>query len=96
MSRSWFKQTKQRRGQLETVTVHEARTHLERLIEEVAEGAEIVISKNGVARAKLIPVRASRKLEFGVMKGKLRYPDNFNASLPHEVLALFKGRRPTR
>ena len=78
---------------METVNIHEAKTHLSRLVEEVAAGAEIVISKNGVPRAKLVPLGSSRKLKFGVMKGKLRYPDDFNAPLPAEVLALFEGRR---
>jgi prevent-host-death family protein len=77
---------------MDTVNIHEAKTHLSRLVEEVAAGAEIVISKNGVPRAKLVPLDASKKLEFGVMKGKLRYPDDFDAPLPDEVLALFEGR----
>lgn len=81
---------------MDTVNIHEAKTHLSRLVEEVAAGAEIVISKNGVPRAKLVPLGASRKLKFGVMKGKLRYPDDFDAPLPDEVLALFEGRRRAR
>ena len=44
-------------------------------------------------RAKLVPLGAGRKLKFGVMKGQLRYPDDFDAPLPDEVLALFEGRR---
>ena len=78
---------------MSTVNIHQAKTHLSRLVEEVAAGAEIVISKNGVPRAKLVPIDASRRLRFGVMKGKLRYPDDFDAPLPDEVLALFEGRR---
>jgi prevent-host-death family protein len=77
---------------METVNIHEAKTHLSRLVEEVAAGAEIVISKNGVPRAKLVPLDSSRKLKFGVMKGKLRYPDDFDAPLPDDVIALFEGR----
>lgn len=78
---------------MDTVNIHEAKTHLSRLVEEVAAGAEIIISKNGVPRAKLVPLDAARKLKFGVMKGRLRYPDDFDAPLPEEVLALFEGRR---
>jgi prevent-host-death family protein len=77
---------------VKTVNIHEAKTHLSRLVEEVAAGAEIVISKNGVPRAKLVPLDSARKLKFGVMKGKLRYPDDFDAPLPDEVMALFEGR----
>lgn len=77
---------------MDTVNIHEAKTHLSRLVEQVAGGAEIVIAKNGVPRAKLVPLDAPGKLKFGVLKGKLRYPDDFDAPLPDELLAMFEGR----
>lgn len=76
-----------------TVNIHEAKTHLSRLVEKVAEGAEIVIAKNGVPRAKLVPLGRVRPIKFGVLKGKIRYPDDFDAPLPNEVVARFEGRR---
>ncbi len=78
---------------MDTVNIHEAKTHLSRLVERVAEGAEIVIAKNGVPRAKLVPLERVRPLKFGVLKGKIRYPDDFDAPLPEELLARFEGRR---
>lgn len=78
---------------METINIHEAKTHLSRLVEEVAGGAEIVIAKNGVPRAKLVPLEKPRALKFGVLKGKIRVPDDFDAPLPDDVLALFEGRR---
>ena len=78
---------------MDTVNIHEAKTHLSRLVEEVAAGAEIVIAKNGVPRAKLVSLGRARPLRFGVLKGKIRYPDDFDAPLPDEVLARFEGRR---
>jgi len=77
---------------MSTVNIHEAKTHLSRLVEEVAAGAEIVIAKNGVPRAKLVPLGSLRPLKFGVLKGKIRYPDDFDAPLSDEVLAQFEGR----
>ena len=53
---------------MSTVNIHHAKTHLSRLVEEVAAGAEIVISKNGVPRAKLVPLEAPRRLKFGVIR----------------------------
>jgi len=47
---------------MDTVNIRDARTHLSRLFEEVAAGAEIVISKNGVPRAKVVPLDAAKKL----------------------------------
>ncbi|MSQ49590.1 MAG: type II toxin-antitoxin system Phd/YefM family antitoxin [Betaproteobacteria bacterium] len=79
---------------MDTVNIHEAKTHLSRLVEEVAAGGEVVIAKNGVPRARLVPLERSRKLKFGVLKGKLRYPDDFDAPLAAGSLALFEGRRP--
>ncbi len=78
---------------MDTVNIHQAKTHLSRLVEEVAAGGEVVIAKNGVPRARLVPLERSRKLKFGVLKGKIRYPDNFDAPLAAEILALFEGRR---
>jgi prevent-host-death family protein len=77
---------------METVNIHEAKTHLSRLVEDVAAGGEVVIAKNGVPRARLVPLERGRKLKFGVLKGRLRYPDDFDAPLPAKVLALFRGR----
>lgn len=78
---------------MEAINMHQAKTHLSRLVEEVAAGAEIVIAKNGVPRAKLVPLDAPRSIKFGVLKGKIRYPEDFDAPLPADVVALFEGRR---
>lgn len=78
---------------MDTINIHAAKTHLSRLVEEVAAGAEVVIAKNGVPRARLVPLERARKLKFGVLKGKIRYPDDFDAPLPANVLARFEGRR---
>ena len=78
---------------MDTINIHEAKTHLSRLVEEVAAGGEVVIAKNGVPRARLVPLERARKLRFGVLKGKLRYPDDFDAPLPAGILGLFEGRR---
>lgn len=78
---------------MDTINIHEAKTHLSRLVEEAAAGNEVVIAKNGVPRARLVPLERARKPKFGVLKGKIRYPDDFDAPLPAGVLALFEGRR---
>lgn len=78
---------------MDTINIHEAKTHLSRLVEEAAAGGEVIIAKNGVPRARLVPLERARKLKFGTLKGKLRYPDDFDEPLPKRVLALFEGRR---
>jgi prevent-host-death family protein len=75
------------------VNIHEAKTHLSRLIDEVAAGADIVIAKAGKPMARLIPISVpARKKRLGLLKGKIKVPDDFNAPLDDETMAAFEGR----
>jgi len=72
------------------INVHEAKTHLSRLLERVALGEEVVIAKAGKPVAKLVPIKSSgRKFKFGSAKGKFVVPDDFNDPLPKEIEDLF-------
>ena len=76
-----------------TVNIHEAKTHLSRLVDEVAAGAEIIIAKAGKPMARLAPIAAPvRKKRLGLLKGKIKVPDDFNAPLDDEILSAFEGR----
>jgi prevent-host-death family protein len=76
-----------------TVNIHEAETHLSRLVDEVAAGAEIIIAKAGRPMARLAPIAAPvRKKHLGLLKGKIKVPDDFNAPLDAETLSTFEGR----
>jgi len=78
---------------MQTVNIHEAKTHLSRLLEQVAGGEEIVIAKAGKAIARLVPLDAApKKRQLGLLKGKLNVPDDFDAPLANDELALFEGR----
>jgi prevent-host-death family protein len=74
-----------------TYNVHEAKTHLSRLLERVADGDEVVIAKAGVPVARLVPVRASSGRELGFESGRVFIADDFDAPLPAAVLKLFHG-----
>jgi prevent-host-death family protein len=75
------------------VNVHQAKTHLSRILDEVAAGAEVVIAKAGKPVARLVPLESSvRPKKLGRLKGRIKVPGNFNAPLPPEVLADFEGR----
>jgi prevent-host-death family protein len=79
------------------VNVHEAKTHLSRLLKRAAEGEEITISRAGVPVAKLIahtPLRSERLL--GAMEGQIYIADDFDAPLPPGVLASFYGSETKR
>ena len=72
------------------VNVHQAKTHLSRLLERVALGEEIVIAKAGKPVARLVPVkRGPVKRVLGTAKGDFVVPEDFDAPLPEEVLAEF-------
>jgi prevent-host-death family protein len=75
------------------VNIHEAKTHLSRLVDDVASGAEIVIAKAGKPMARLVPLAATpRAKSLGLLRGRLKVPDDFNSPLPAEVLDAFEGR----
>jgi prevent-host-death family protein len=71
--------------------VHEAKTHLSRLLEKVAQGEEVVIAKAGVPVARLVAVRAVTKRELGFERGRVFIADDFDAPMPDEVLKRFEG-----
>lgn len=78
---------------MQTVNIHEAKTHLSRLLEQVAGGEEVVIAKAGKAIARLVPLEAApKKRQLGLLKGKLNVPDDFDAPMTDEELSLFEGR----
>ena len=63
------------------VNVHEAKTHLSKLLERVALGEEVIIAKAGTPVAKLIPFdEQPRTRIFGSAKGDFTVPDDFNES----------------
>jgi prevent-host-death family protein len=75
------------------VNVHAAKTHLSRLLEEAAAGEEIVIAKAGKPIAKLTRLdQPEEPRQLGILEGKGRISDDFDAPLPPELLDAFEGR----
>jgi prevent-host-death family protein len=72
------------------VNIHEAKTHLSRLLERVALGEEVIIAKAGKPVAKLVRLddQAKRRV-LGSAKGEFTVPDDFNDPLPKEIEDLF-------
>ena len=74
-----------------TVNVHEAKTHLSRLLERVSEGEEVVISKAGRPVARLVPAGENpERRESGSASGRVIIGEDFDAPLPEEVLEAFE------
>ena len=76
-----------------TVTIHEAKTQLSRLIARVEAGEEIVIARGKEPVARLMPVLHKKKRPpAGFLKGKVSIPDSFFFDpLPEEELRLWEG-----
>ena len=74
------------------VNIHEAKTHLSRLLQRVAEGEEVTIARAGVPVAKLIPVEVKKNIRpLGFARGEIWVADDFDAPLPDDLLAAFEG-----
>ena len=72
-----------------SVGVHEAKTHLSRLLDEVAAGDEIVITRRGEPVAALV-ARGARTRRLGIDRGRFEVPEDFDVPLPDETLADFE------
>ncbi|MFO1433115.1 MAG: type II toxin-antitoxin system Phd/YefM family antitoxin [Candidatus Competibacteraceae bacterium] len=79
---------------MQIVNVYEAKTHLSRLLEQVAAGEEIVIAKAGKPLARLIPYEEQETpREPGYWRGRVRIADDFD-ELPESIAAAFRGEAP--
>jgi prevent-host-death family protein len=66
-----------------SVNVHDAKTHLSRLLERVEAGEEITLARAGRPVARLVPyVRRSEPRPLGLLKGKIVIHDDFDDPLP--------------
>lgn len=73
---------------MDIVNVHEAKTHLSKLLDRVEKGEEILLARNGKPVAKLIPASKAPRVP-GRLKGRIRMLDNFDDPLPSEIAAAF-------
>ncbi len=79
---------------MDTVNIHQAKTHLSQLLSRVELGEEIVIANRGVPVAKLVPIKTKnidRRSSMGIDRELFQVPPDFNDSLPAELLAAFEG-----
>jgi len=78
---------------METVSIYEAKTHFSRLVDKAAAGEDVIVSRHGKPIVRLARLAEPRpRVRFGVLAGRVRIGDDFDAPLPDEVLAGFEGR----
>ena len=77
---------------METVNIHEAKTHLSRLLDKAAKGEAVIIAKAGKPIAKLVPIDGpgeAQKRRTGFLKGKIKVPDDFDTMGQEEIERMF-------
>ncbi len=80
---------------LKVVNIHEAKTHLSRLVEEAANGESFVIAKAGKPMVKVtrldVAEQVKPKRRLGFLKGKIKVPDDFDTMFQDEIEKMFYG-----
>ena len=79
------------------VNIHQAKTHLSRLLQRVAEGEEVTIARAGVPVARLVAVEQKKNVRpMGFARCEIWIADDFDAPLPDDLLAAFYGEDPRK
>ena len=75
---------------MKSVNIHEAKTHLSKLVERVQAGEEFIIAKAGRPAARLVPIDAARRpVRIGGLKAPAPVPDDFDTMFEDDIAALF-------
>lgn len=75
---------------MQTVNIHEAKTHFSKLVDSAIRGNEVIIAMAGKPVAKLVPISKKPRRKFGVLKGKIKIAKDFDAPLPDDLLEEFE------
>lgn len=80
---------------MRTVNIHEAKTHLSKLVDEVEQGSSFIIAKAGKPKAKVVPIKKDResilKRRIGFMKGMYTAPADIKTPFAKEIERMFYG-----
>jgi prevent-host-death family protein len=74
------------------VNIYAAKTQLSRLVDQAAAGEDVIIARSGKPVARLTKLEPTRpKIQFGVLKGKVKVAKDFDAPLPETIRAAFES-----
>lgn len=72
----------------EQFNIHDAKTHLSRIIDRVEHGEEIIISRAGKPVAKVIPLTANiRRKSYGLMRGEIYFAEDWDSPETNAAIA---------
>jgi prevent-host-death family protein len=72
---------------MDPVSVHEAKTHLSRLLQRVEAGEEVTIARGGHPVARLVPIKPTLPRTPGRLKGSMKVRADFDSPLPEDLWA---------
>ena len=77
--------------EIKSINIHEAKTHLSRIIEDVKLlGQPVIIAKSGVPQVKIVPLETpTTKRKMGTLKNSISVPDNFDHLFEDEIADMF-------
>jgi prevent-host-death family protein len=79
---------------MQTINIHEAKSHLSKLVDQAAKGESFMIAKSGKALVKVIPLDsplAGQKRRLGFMEGQFNVPNDFDRMGSEEIEGMFGG-----
>ncbi|KAF0099612.1 MAG: prevent-host-death family protein [bacterium] len=77
---------------MQTVNIHEAKTHFSRLVDQVASGEEILIARAGKPVARLVPLASppTQPRALGAGKGRFTLPEDFSSLHEEAIRRMFE------
>ncbi len=76
---------------MKTVNMHEAKTHLSKLVDAAIHGEPFVIAKAGKPLVKVVMVEAAAPKRIGFLEGQFEVPEDFDTMFAEEIQAMFEG-----
>lgn len=78
---------------MSSVNIYDAKTRLSQLVDQAAAGEDVVVCRHGKPVVRITRLQPTeRRVTYGLLKGRLKVPADFDAPLPAEVLAAFEPR----
>jgi len=80
---------------MRTVNIHEAKTHLSRLLEDAVRGEPFIIAKSGkplMMVSRIEPQEAKPQRRTGFLAGQVAVPDDFDQMGSDDIASLFEGK----
>jgi len=81
---------------MRTINIHEAKTHLSRLVDEAVQGDSFIIAKAGKPKVQVIGLDAPAstvKRRLGFLKGQIKVPDDFDTMMADEIEKMFSDEK---